>query len=119
MLSNFINNLYLNKICQIVFLFYIVMQASEKTLPVQNQSEKFYVTHLDLFRSRIRNQVKKQQSHTYLYLPDMEIFKIEEKNVTTGKRGGCMLSGNFPKFSMIRWQGVGVQNHSCLGRWIN
>ena len=102
MLSNFINNLYLNKICQIVFLFYIVMQASEKTLPVQNQSEKFYVTHLDLFRSRIRNQVKKQQSHTYLYLPDMEIFKIEEKKVTTGKCGGCMLSDNFPKFSMIR-----------------
>ena len=92
-----------------VFLLYIVMQASEKTLPVQNQSEKFYVTHLDLFRSRIRNQVKKQPPHRYLYLPDMEIFKNEERNVTLAKRARWMLWCHFPNFAVIWSQEVGVQ----------
>jgi len=66
-------------------LLCIIMQASAKTLHVQNQSEKFYVTHLDLFRTRIRNQVKKQQSHRHLYLPDIEIFRSQDRTITLEK----------------------------------
>ena len=57
--------------------------------------------------------------HNYLYLPDMEIFKIEEKNVTMMKRGECMLLCKFPKFSMIPWYVCDVQKHSFLSGWIN
>jgi len=79
---------------------------------VQNQSKKFYVTHLDLFLTRIRNQVKKQQSHRYLYLADMEIFKNQNRNITLEKgsvQDSCY-DATFPIFLLSNHKGLVCKN---------
>jgi len=78
------------------FLLYIINVSIRENSTFTSLRKEWQIkynasTHLDLFRSRIRNQVKKQPSHRYLYLPDVEIFKNEERNITLAKRAGCML----------------------------